>query len=99
MNRTDLPALPRQIRKLPKDARGYPVPWFVAWFDGKPDFRVVARGKIDTAHLERRCWTCGEPLQKDMTFVIGPMCSINRVSTGPPAITSALCSRPRLARS
>jgi len=31
---------------LPIDPdRGYPVPWFVAWVNGKPDFRVIGVGK------------------------------------------------------
>ena len=37
----DLPPLPRRFLGLPIDDRGYPVPWFVHWVDGKPDFRLV----------------------------------------------------------
>jgi len=34
--RESLPSLPLAMRGLPRDHRGYPVPWFVAWVDGKP---------------------------------------------------------------
>lgn len=77
--------IPARIVKLPRDQRGYPVPWFVAWFDGKPDFRVIGAGKIATAHTEHRCWVCGEPLGRFLAFSIGPMCAINRVSSEPPS--------------
>jgi hypothetical protein len=34
---------------------------------------------------ERRCWVCGDPLGAYMTFVVGPMCGINRTSAEPPS--------------
>jgi hypothetical protein len=67
------------------DERGYPVPWFVAWINGKPDFRVIAPGKVMTAHERGLCWLCGKPRGHDSAFVIGPMCVINRVSSEPPS--------------
>jgi hypothetical protein len=83
------------MKALPVDRRGYPVPWFVAWIDGEPDFRVIGPGRITEAHGLERCWVCGQPRGRFMAFVIGPMCSINRVSAEPPshrdcAIYSAL---------
>jgi hypothetical protein len=85
VHRTDLPPLPDRFEKLPLDARGYPVPWFVAWIDGKPDFRVVRPDGIGLAHRGQRCWLCGEPRGKFGAFVIGPMCAVNRVSSEPPS--------------
>lgn len=76
---------PSRIAALPTDHRGYPVPWFVAWIDGKPDFRVIAPGKIETALMQCKCWICGGQLGKYVAFVIGPMCAINRVSAEPPS--------------
>lgn len=35
--RADLPPLPPRMQRLPVDERGYPVSFFVAWPDGKPD--------------------------------------------------------------
>jgi hypothetical protein len=37
----NLPPMPDSIAKLPRDERGYPVPWFVAWVNGKADFRCA----------------------------------------------------------
>lgn len=83
--RPDLPPLPRRISKLPVDSRGYPVPWFVQWLDGKPDFRVIGKGKLAEAYHDHLCWICGEPVGKFLAFTIGPMCAINRISSEPPA--------------
>jgi hypothetical protein len=77
--------VPDRIRSLPLDVRGYPVPWFVHWENGVPDFRVISPGKIPAAVLHQRCWTCGDKLGRFMTFVIGPMCAINRISGEPPS--------------
>lgn len=41
--------LPRRMAELPTDHIGRPVPWFVAWIDGKPDFRVIGPGKLQSA--------------------------------------------------
>jgi hypothetical protein len=83
--RSTLPTLPPRMKKLPLDHRGFPVPWFVAFIDGKPDFRVVDTPKIGIAVKQRRCWVCGEPLGVRMAFVIGPMCAVNRVISEPPS--------------
>jgi len=79
--------IPTRIAKLPVDVRGYPVPWFVQWFDGKPDFRVMDSRKMARAVKDRRCWVCGDKFGhlEIMCFVIGPMCGVNRVSAEPPS--------------
>jgi hypothetical protein len=76
--------MPDRIARLPR-ARGYPVPFFVAWVDGVADFRVIDAAKWVRAVKERRCWLCGEPLGAYLAFVIGPMCAVNRVSSEPPS--------------
>jgi hypothetical protein len=76
---------PLGVRQLPRDVRGYPVPWFVQWFGDKPDFRFIAKGKFNRALAGRHCWICGERLGRYMAFVIGPMCLINRISSEPPS--------------
>jgi len=53
--RTGMPKLPSRMKSLPVDERGYPVPWFVAWIGGKPEFRTVEAGKVIKAIRERRC--------------------------------------------
>jgi hypothetical protein len=105
--RPDIPAPPARIAKLPVDRRGYPVPWFVHWENGTPDFRVIAAGKRQRAVSEKLCWICGDPLGKYLAFVIGPMCAINRVSAEPPGhrecaeYSARVCpflSRPKVER-
>lgn len=89
--RPDLELLPMRLRKLPIDARGYPVPWFVAWVDGPdgpgtlPEFRAMDAAKFRRAVKERLCWVCGEPLGRWLAFPIGPMCAITRTISEPPS--------------
>jgi hypothetical protein len=73
------------MRDLPIDKRGYPVPFFVEWINGAPEFRVASRGKLDRCVLLKLCWICGKPLgNRLVAFTIGPMCAINRISSEPP---------------
>lgn len=112
----DLSHAPWRVRVLPKDKRGFPVPWFVAWFkDGKtvrrgagePDFRIVAEDALTTAFKGRRCWVCGQALGNFEAVVIGPMCTINRVTSEPgshydcarfSAETCPFLTKPRMRR-
>lgn len=79
--------MPAQISRLPRNKAKYPVPWFVAFPDGAPDFRVIRPGGIQIALSRKLCWVCGLPFQRqeDRAFVIGPMCAVNRVSAEPPS--------------
>lgn len=83
MDNTRFPDLPRQMQKLPVDHRGFPVPWFVAWIDGKPSFPVADGRKMHIARIQQRCWVCGGKLPKIRASVIGPMCAINRTISEP----------------
>jgi hypothetical protein len=67
-------AMPVRIQKLPIDARGYPVPRFVKWIDGVPDFRVVDPDFMARALRNRLCFVCGEKMGAYMALVTGPMC-------------------------
>lgn len=81
----NLPDMPDRIARLPRDYRGYPVPWFTTNNpDGTPNFQTADGGKRNRCIKERLCWICGEKLGRYLAFVIGPMCSINRVSAEPP---------------
>jgi len=77
--------MPARMSALPVDERGYPVPWFVHWSDGKPDFRIMDNVKRAVAVTQRKCWLCGGQLGRFQAFVIGPMCAINRVTQEPPS--------------
>jgi hypothetical protein len=81
--------LPPLMALLDRDPRGYPVPWFVdraaPLHNGGPDFRIMDGNHLRQAIRERRCWVCGRPLRSETgTYVIGPMCAINRVTAEPP---------------
>jgi hypothetical protein len=78
-------AIPARMARLPLDKHGRIVPWFVAWIDGQPDHRIVGEGKPAEAIIERRCWLRGHRLGVYATFVIGPMCAVNRISAEPPS--------------
>src|ERR1700752_594778 len=103
--------MPERIAGLQRDHRGYPVPWFVVWLDeheqpvapgeGRAEFRVLAPGAIRDA-VRGACWICGQRMGRHMTFVIGPMCAVNRTSADPPShhdcATYAARACPFLAR-
>lgn len=102
-----LEPLPVRMQHLAIDERGYVVPWFVAWHDGKPEFRAMDGDKFVRAIREKICWVCGAKLGVNLAFVAGPMCGINRTSSEPPshlecALWSArncpFLSNPRMVR-
>lgn len=96
--RPELPPLPDRLRRLPVDARGYPVPVFVQWYQlrpgadpeagepgvGYPDFRVTDSRVLERCLHLKECWICGTPLGRYHTFVAGAMCAVNRTSAEPP---------------
>lgn len=85
MNPTKQPIPPDSMRLMPRDSRGYIVPFFVAWIDGKPDFRVVEPRKFQRCIEDRLCWLCGGPLARYTAFTLGPMCGVNLTSAEPPS--------------
>jgi hypothetical protein len=77
--------VPRRIAALPRNDAGYPIPWFVDYVDGKPDFRLMNGKHLVAAVKHKLCWICGETMGSYKAFVIGPMCAVNRVSAEPPS--------------
>lgn len=84
----DEDGMPAAIRALPRDRHHRPVPWFVDKCNGvaRADFRIVPRGAPVVAVHQQICFTCGQLLPgfRTGTFVIGPMCAVNRISAEPP---------------
>ena len=74
--------LPERIKTLPV-FRGYPVPWFVAWVKGEPEFRAADGFKWEVAVRQRVCWVCGKKLGAYLAFILGPMCCISRTTVEP----------------
>lgn len=85
MNRTFIGGLPSHMAILPRDKRGFPVPAFVEWFDGEPNFAVMNPDHLRRCVAYNRCWICGAALGSNKAFVVGPMCCVNRVSSEPPS--------------
>lgn len=83
LHRKSVP-MPVRMAKLPRDHRGFVIPSFVAFIDGKPDFRVVDPPFFARAVNESLCWLCGEKLGAYRCYVIGPMCAVNRTTSEPP---------------
>jgi hypothetical protein len=76
------------MAQLPKDKHHRPVPWFVAWVDGQPDFRIIKPDAPSVAVDRGKCWVCGQrwpDRQAGRAFVIGPMCVVNHISAEPPS--------------
>lgn len=83
-----LPPLPAGLKGAEVAANGYPVPWFTARVNGRPDFRVVGPEKVATAVAQRRCWVCGgrlAPVGQPAAFVVGPIGAVVRTSSEPPS--------------
>jgi hypothetical protein len=76
--------MPSAIAKLPRDDRGYPIPYFAAVVDGKPDFKYADPEKFRKCIKQNRCWICGGVLGVRKWFVLGPMCTITRTTSEPP---------------
>jgi hypothetical protein len=82
--RKGLPPVPQRMSHLPLDSRGYPIPFFVATLeDGTRDFRIADGYKAVRARQLKLCWVCGEQVGRSHTFVIGPMCAVNRTTSEP----------------
>lgn len=106
MHRTHV-EMPPQVAALARDKHGRPIPAFVEYINGEPDFRVMSsRHLIDCVRFDL-CWVCGQRRGRYVTFVIGPMCAVNRISAEPPshkdcALYSAracpFLSRPNMVR-
>lgn len=86
--------MPERMRGLPRDHRGFVVPFFVAWLDdqqrevtppnGVPDFRILSPGRMARCKRDRLCWLCGRKLGRHLVFAIGPMCAATRTTLEPP---------------
>jgi len=77
--------LPAQMKDMKLDDRGYPIPYFVPFIDGKPDFRYQDERKRQTCIDRKWCSICGKPLiDRSFWFISGPMGFQNKVATDAP---------------
>lgn len=75
--------MPDRIAKLPRDTRGYPIPYFVPIVDGVPDFKYLDERKQKLCIRYRRCAICGEQIDGEVAFIGGPKTVENRVCSDP----------------
>jgi len=76
--------IPKELEHLPVDPRGFAIPYFVSFIDGKPEFRLLDISKQYKCIADRLCAVCGRKLPKDSMFFIGGILTFtNRVCTDP----------------
>lgn len=76
--------IPSFLKHLKINDKGYPIPFFVAYVDGKPDFRLLDPKKQHYCIHQKLCAICGKKLFKDSYyFISGPIGYTNGVSTDP----------------
>ena len=74
--------IPKELSHLKTDKRGYPIPYFVSWVNGEPEFRFIDAARIKMIIDKKVCHICGLKLNKDYNYVIsGPIGYSNRVSS------------------
>jgi hypothetical protein len=73
MNNWKAVSIPSNMNYLPKDKRGYPVPYIVQWDkNNQPQFTINDTLKVLNATREKLCGICGKPLDRAKWFVGGP---------------------------
>jgi len=78
--------MPDRIARLPINASGFPIPWFAARLhSGEAIIRIIDPVKRLRAARLGLCWCCGEPTGSHLSFCLGPMCVVTRVSSEPPS--------------
>jgi len=74
--------IPKELQHLKVDERGYPIPFFVPYHEGKPNFRFTDMAKIIECVEHNKCGVCGKKLYKDYSYIItGKVGMGNRVSS------------------
>lgn len=82
--RPTLPPIPPDMQDLPVSQHGFPVPYFVKWVDGVPDFRISDLSAMYTCTQMRLCMICGKPLRGEGVFAMGPISALTRGNDEPP---------------
>jgi hypothetical protein len=74
--------IPQQLSHLKIDSRGYPIPFFVTWIDGKPEFRFLDHKRQEMIIEKKLYHICGKKLNDDYNyFISGPIGFHNRISS------------------
>lgn len=76
--------IPEYLKHLKVNSKGYPIPFFVAYVDGKPDFRLLDARKQGYCIDQKLCAICGKKLFKNSYyFISGPEGYKNKIATDP----------------
>lgn len=74
--------IPVFLSHLKVDQRGYPIPFFVSYIDGKPEFRYMDHVRQEMIIENKLCHICGKKLNKDYNyFISGPIGFKNKISS------------------
>lgn len=77
--------IPDFLKHLKVDQRGYPIPFFVAYVNGKPDFRMLDPAKYKYCLEQNLCSICGKKhVPKNYFFITGPIGLANGVHSDCP---------------
>lgn len=66
--------IPDRVASLPRDERGYPIPYFIPIVDGKENFKYMDAPKQLRCATQRICMICGQKLlPKQYWYITGPI--------------------------
>jgi hypothetical protein len=71
------------MKELPLDPRGYAIPYFVKWLDGKPDFRISDMDRVYACVTRHLCMICGKKMPSQAVYVLGPISAVTRTNDEP----------------
>lgn len=66
----DIP-IPANMQGLPKDPRGFPVPYIVMWKDGVPHFKINDETITERCIEQQLCSVCGVVIPDDDMWFVG----------------------------
>lgn len=70
--------IPKRMEKLPKDTNGIPIPYSTyIEKNGKPNFSVIARSKVQNCIQNKICSICGQSLETNIWLIAGAMVALN----------------------
>lgn len=74
--------IPKELSHLKIDERGYPIPYFVSFINGKTEFRFIDQQRLEMIISRKVCHICGKKLLAGaFYFIAGPVGLKNRIST------------------
>ncbi len=76
--------MPPAIAALPKDARGYPIPYFASYDGSRPRFDILDPARVVDCVERRLCGICGRKLAALCWYIGGPKTLAARLSADPP---------------